>query len=204
LSALHGTGLVLFAFLLGGIPFSYLAGRLSRGVDLRELGSGNLGATNAMREFGWPWGVTVLLLDAAKGWAAVALSLHFAGPGWLTVLVGLSAVLGHSFTPYLGFKGGKGVATSTGVFLTLAPAVTGLALLIFLLAMFTVRRVAVGSLAAATAMPLFILWLHPGEASLLAFGIFIALLIWVRHRSNLLRLFRGEEPRFSLSRKGEH
>ncbi len=204
MSALHVSGLLLAAYLLGGIPFSYLAGRMARGVDLREVGSGNLGATNAMRELGWHWGLGVLLLDAAKGWAAVALALHFAGPGWLTVIAGLAAVLGHSFTPYLGFKGGKGVATSTGVFLTLAPAVTGLALLVFLLAMFTLRRVSVGSLAAATAVPLFILWRRPSETPLLAFGILIALLIWLRHRSNLVRLIHGEEPRFSFSQKREN
>ncbi len=204
MSALQGIGLLIAAYLLGGIPFSYIAGRMARGIDLRQVGSGNLGATNAMRELGWPWGVTVLLLDAAKGWAAVALALHFAGPGWLTVSAGLAAVLGHSYTPYLAFKGGKGVATSTGVFLTLAPAVTGLALLVFLLAMVTVRRVSVGSLAGATAMPLLILWRRPGETSLLAFGILIAFLIWLRHRSNLGRLLKGEEPRFSLSRKGEN
>ena len=115
---------------------------------------------------------------------------------------GLAAILGHSFTPYLGFRGGKGVATSAGVFLRLAPAATGLALAVFLVVMLLGRIVSLASLAAATALPLLLLWRRPDEHVLLGFALLIAVLIWVRHRSNLRRLLRGQEPRLSASRKG--
>lgn len=193
---------LLAAYLIGGIPFSYLAGRMAKGVDLRTVGSGNLGATNAVRELGWGWGLGVLVLDIAKGWVAVALVQAWSGGEWLPVLAGLAAIIGHSFTPYLGLRGGKGVATSAGVFLRLAPAATGLALVVFLVVVLATRWVSVASLAGATAIPLLILWLQPGNMPLLSFGLLVALLIWLRHRGNLGRLARGEEPRFALGRKG--
>ncbi len=202
MNGLAFSGVLLLAYALGGLPFSYLAGRLAKGVDLRSVGSGNLGATNAIRELGWSWGLAVLLLDAAKGWAAVALAQAWGDAGWLPVLAGLAAIVGHSFTPYLGFKGGKGVATSAGVFLCLAPDVMGMALLVFLTVLLVLRRVSVASLAAATALPLFILLLRPHDGALLLFGLLAALLIWIRHHANLGRLLRGEEPRFSITRKG--
>lgn len=185
-------------YLLGGIPFSYLAGRLARGVDLRTLGSGNLGATNALRELGWRWGVGVLVLDAAKGWAAVALAARLAPGPWWPLAAGLAAVLGHSFTPYLGLRGGKGVATSAGVFLALAPAATLLALAGFVVVLLAGRIVSLASLAAALILPLAVLWRQPSERGLLVFALGAAVLIWVRHRGNLARLARGEEPRFRL------
>ena len=197
-----GIALLIASYLTGGIPFSYLAGRISRDIDLREVGSGNLGATNAIRELGWGWGVAVLILDAAKGYLAIYLALAFATGGVWPVLAGLAAILGHSFTPYLGFKGGKGVATSAGVILCLAPAAFGIALAIFLMVTMVTRYVSVGSLAAATAMPLLILWRRPGEHALLAFAVLVAILIWFRHRTNLSRLSRGEESPINLGRRG--
>ncbi|MCB1162467.1 MAG: glycerol-3-phosphate 1-O-acyltransferase PlsY [Candidatus Krumholzibacteriia bacterium] len=202
---LASVGLLLAAYLLGGISFSYLAGRMARGVDLRDVGSGNLGATNVVRHLGWGWGVGVFALDILKGWVAVALAQRLGPPSaaaWLPVAAGLAAILGHSFTPYLGFRGGKGVATSAGVFLRLAPAATGLALAVFLVVMLLGRIVSLASLAAATALPLLLLWRRPDEHVLLGFALLIAVLIWVRHRSNLRRLLRGQEPRLSASRKG--
>jgi len=199
-----GFALLLLAALVGGIPFGYLAGRLVKGVDLRRVGSGNLGATNAIRQLGWGWGLAVFGLDVLKGWVAVALAQRLGGqgPSWLPLAAGFAAILGHSFTPYLGFRGGKGVATSAGVFLRLAPAATGLTLLVFAVVVLASRTVSLSSLTAATAMPLFILWRQPGDRPLLGFAIVIALLIWIRHRANLRRLLRGEEPRFGRPRKG--
>ncbi len=202
MEALRNLLIVLGAYLLGGIPFSYLAGRLARGVDLRELGSGNLGATNVFRQIGPAWGVAVFLLDLAKGWLAAAIAAFLVGPGLVPVLAGLAAILGHSLTPYLRFRGGKGVATSAGVFLYLAPSATGVAFLVFLVVAMTIRIVSVGSLAAALALPIAVRLLQPGEYWLFWFTLLVALWVWIRHRSNLARLFRGEEPRFSLSREG--
>lgn len=199
-----GFALLVLAYLVGGIPFGYLAGRLVKGVDLRRVGSGNLGATNAIRQLGWGWGLAVFGLDVLKGWVAVALAQRLGGqgPSWLPLAAGLAAILGHSFTPYLGFRGGKGVATSAGVFLRLAPAATGLTLLVFAVVVLASRTVSLSSLTAATAMPLFIAWRQPGDRPLLGFAIVIALFIWIRHRANLRRLLRGEEPRFGRPRKG--
>lgn len=199
-----GFALLVLAYLVGGIPFGYLAGRLVKGVDLRRVGSGNLGATNAIRQLGWGWGVGVFGLDLFKGWLAVGLAqrLGAASPAWLPLAAGLAAILGHSFTPYLGFRGGKGVATSAGVFLRLAPVATGLTLLVFAVVVLASRIVSLSSLTAATAMPLFLFWRQPGDRLLLGFALVIALLIWIRHRANLRRLLRGEEPRFGGPRKG--
>jgi glycerol-3-phosphate acyltransferase PlsY len=195
---------LLGAYLLGGIPFGYLAGRLVAGVDLRQVGSGNLGATNAIRQLGWGWGAAVFGLDLLKGWAAVALAQRVgAGAGgWLPVAAGLAAVLGHSFTPFLGFKGGKGVATSAGVFLRLAPLATGLALLIFAAVMLSSRIVSLSSLTATTALPLLLLWRQPDEPLLQGFAVLLVLFIWIRHRANLRRLLRGQEPRLGGPRQG--
>lgn len=196
--------LLALATLVGGIPFGYLAGRLVKGVDLRRVGSGNLGATNAIRQLGWGWGIAVFGLDLFKGWLAVGLAQRLGGevPSWLPLAAGLAAILGHSFTPYLGFRGGKGVATSAGVFLRLAPVATGLTLLVFAVVVLASRIVSLSSLTAATAMPLFLLWRQPGDRPLFGFALLIALLIWIRHRANLRRLLRGEEPRFGGPRKG--
>ncbi len=196
--------LLVGAYLLGGIPFGYLAGRLVAGVDLRQVGSGNLGATNAIRQLGWGWGATVFGLDLLKGWVAVALAQRYGASAgaWLPVAAGLAAILGHSFTPYLGGRGGKGVATSAGVFLRLAPVPTGLALLCFLAVMLLFRIVSLSSLAATTALPLLLVWRQPDQPLLLGFALLIALFIWIRHRGNLRRLLRGEEPRLGGPTRG--
>jgi glycerol-3-phosphate acyltransferase PlsY len=202
MSALSWILVLLGAYLLGGISFSYVAGRLARGADLRRLGSGNLGATNVIRQIGWSWGLAVLALDLAKGYVAVAAAERILGAGPGPLLAGLAAILGHSFTPYLGFKGGKGVATSAGVFLRLAPGATGLALAVFLAVLLSFRMVSVASLMAALSLPLAVLLLREGDELLLALTLLAALLIWIRHRSNIARILRGEEPRFHLSRQG--
>ncbi|MCP4548817.1 MAG: glycerol-3-phosphate 1-O-acyltransferase PlsY [bacterium] len=192
---------ILLGYLLGGIPYSYLIGRTVRDIDLRRVGSGNLGATNTFREIGARWGVLVMILDAAKGWLAVWLGSLIVGPGLAPVLAGLAAILGHSFTPYLRFKGGKGVATSAGVFICLAPVATGLAVLVFAVLLVTCRYVSVASMAASLSLPLLILWRDPLNRSVQALALLVTLLIWIRHRTNIVRLVQGTENRFELSRK---
>ncbi len=193
---------ILIAYLIGGISFSYLVGKMVRGVDLRTIGSGNLGATNVFRQIGARWGIAVMLLDLAKGIAAVMVGRWLVGPGNGPLLAGLAAIVGHSFTPFLGFRGGKSVATSAGVFFSLAPIATGLALFVFVVTTLASRMISVGSLLAALALPFAILWRHAENRLLIACSLLVTLLIWVRHRSNMARILKGEEARFSFSKEG--
>lgn len=190
--------LVLFvSYLLGSIPVGYLYGRL-RGVDIRTVGSRNVGATNVMRTFGTPAGVLVMLLDAAKGFAAVFILTRFtayADSDLIRVGGGLAAIFGHTFTVFLGFKGGKGVATSLGVFLALAPVATAVALVPFVLMVALTKYISAGSLTAAILFPVLV-WLA-GEAgqyqAVFILSLVVALVIILRHRANLGRIWHGTE-----------
>jgi glycerol-3-phosphate acyltransferase PlsY len=184
------------AFLLGGIPFSHAIARL-RGVDLRSVGSGNIGATNLTRAFGYGVGAVGLFLDAAKGTAAVLLPgvvLGAQSTPAIRAMAGILAVLGHAFTPFLRFKGGKGVATGAGAFAVLAPLATLLAWAVFMLVVALTRVVALGSVLAALALPVAAQLTGAPRVVTLGAGI-VALFIVVRHRSNLVRLLRGTERR---------
>jgi len=187
---------VLTAFFLGSLPFGqWLA--LARGVDLRKQGSGNTGATNVGRVLGKKWGILVFVLDLGKGWIAVALAKSVGNlPETWSIAVGVFAVLGHVFSPWLGFRGGKGVATSAGILIGLAPWVAlGVALLWFLAFQMS-RTVSVASLCAATAFPLFVFWLMPDQKVFQWISLGMAVLVWFRHRDNLKRLLQGKENRF--------
>jgi glycerol-3-phosphate acyltransferase PlsY len=191
---------ILLAFLLGSIPTGYLVAR-AKGVDIRQHGSGNIGATNVFRTLGKPLGVFVFVIDALKGFAAVWLALRFGGSSaWPGILAAVAVIAGHNYTPWLGFKGGKGIATSAGVLLALMPwAVLIIAVVWFLVFPFS-RYVSLASICAAAALPLAVgaLWFAgcDGNAPLLGFSLVIsALAIW-RHRSNIGRLRNGTEPRF--------
>ena len=187
---------VLIAFFLGSLPFGHWLA-LARGVDLREQGSGNTGATNVGRVLGKKWGIFVFVLDLGKGWIAVALAKSVGNlPETWSVTVGVFAVLGHVFSPWLGFRGGKGVATSAGILIGLAPWVAlGVALVWFLTFQMS-RTVSVASLCAATAFPLFVFWLMPEQKVFQWISIGMTVLVWFRHRDNLKRLFQGKENRF--------
>jgi glycerol-3-phosphate acyltransferase PlsY len=192
---------VLAAFFIGSLPFGYWLGLL-RGVDLRKQGSGNTGATNVGRVLGKKWGFFVFVLDLGKGWIAVALAKSV---GNLTVTwavtVGVFAVLGHVFSPWLGFRGGKGVATSAGILIGLVPWVALGVALIWLLTFQMSRTVSVASLCAATAFPLFVFWLTPEQKVFQWISIGMTLLVWFRHRDNVKRLLQGKENRFVKSEK---
>ncbi|MEE9293144.1 MAG: glycerol-3-phosphate 1-O-acyltransferase PlsY [Acidobacteriota bacterium] len=188
------------AFSLGAIPFSWIIGRILQGVDIRSTGSGNVGATNLARAIGFGPGVAALLLDAAKGVAAVLFARWMAGTGqevsWLPALTGALAVIGHNFTPFLRFKGGKGVATGAGVFGALAPLALVTAVVVFLSIVLTSRLVSLGSVAAAAALPLAVLLIYDSTpVTVAAFG--VAALVVLRHRGNLLRIRRGTEDRIT-------
>jgi len=191
------------AYLLGSLPFAIWTGKVFFGIDIREHGSGNAGATNVMRVLGPRAGVPVLILDMMKGWAAVALSYFqssFTGgeEGWmlLRIILGVLAVIGHIYPLFAGFRGGKGVATIAGVGLALHPPATLLALLVFILVLLLFKYVSLGSVAAGIAFPLFVL-LYPGSPylSMKIFSIIAALLLLYTHRSNLSRLWKGEEKK---------
>jgi len=187
-------------FLLGSLPSGYWLA-LSRGVDIRKKGSGNIGATNVGRILGREWGYLIFALDALKGWLAVWLAGEFlqAGDTW-TVLTGMAAVAGHVFSPWLNFKGGKGVATSAGVLLGLAPAVLIWTAAIWGISFAVKKIVSVSSLAAVAAFPFLVMWLEPGRPGLLVAAWALAALVWYRHRDNLQRLVQGKENGFSKSK----
>jgi glycerol-3-phosphate acyltransferase PlsY len=187
---------VIAGFLLGALPFSFILGKLFRGIDIRKEGSGNPGATNALRVLGKPLGFTTLLLDIGKGWAAVEFAIHAMRINyeWGLVLAGLAAVLGHIFTPFLNFKGGKGVATTFGIFLAFTPMATFATILVFLVTVTLSRYVSLGSILSAICFPIFIYCFnrHPLYIILATvLGIFI---IW-RHRTNIQRLKNGTESK---------
>ncbi|NBQ65299.1 MAG: glycerol-3-phosphate 1-O-acyltransferase [Verrucomicrobia bacterium] len=195
-------GFLLFGagFLIGSIPFGAWIAR-SQGVDIQKRGSGNIGATNVGRVLGKKWGYLVFLLDALKGWFAVWLAAEFLQAGdAASVLTGVAAVAGHVFSPWLNFKGGKGVATSAGVLLGLAPVVLIWTAAIWGFSFFVKRIVSVSSLLAATSFPFLVLWLEPGRQALLAAAFALAGLVWYRHRDNLQRLVRGTENGFEKKR----
>lgn len=194
-------GTLVLAFLIGAIPFSFLLARLLSGVDIRTEGSGNIGATNLARTMG-PWaGGAGLLLDVAKGVAAVLLAraVKNAVPGGnLEVLAGGAAIVGHIYTPFLAFKGGKGVATGAGVFGLLAPWATLAALGVFIAATFLSRMVSLGSMLAAAALPI-AAYLLGDSGAVCGLAALVALLVVARHRANLTRILRGEERRWGVT-----
>jgi acyl phosphate:glycerol-3-phosphate acyltransferase len=192
---------VVASYLLGATPTAYLAGRLVRGIDLREHGSKNLGATNVYRVLGWRWAIPVALVDIAKGAIPVALFGRWAAGGpWLAVGLGIAAVLGHVFSPFVGFKGGKGVATALGVFLALAPVAVLIAVPVWGGSLWLTGYVSLSSLVAAASFPVWVKLTAPGAVSAFWASIALAVLIVYSHRANLQRLLAGTENRFHTRR----
>lgn len=193
--------LLLAAYLLGATPTSYIVGRLVRGIDLRQHGSGNLGATNAFRVLGWKAATPIFILDIAKGYVPVALFPRLDGSeaiGW-ALAYGTAAIIGHMFSVYVGFRGGKGVATSAGVFLALAPfAVLG-GLVVWATLVFVTGYVSLASIAAAAVLPLFVLFTG-APRPVVVFALLLGLFVIYAHRANIGRLRRGEEHRFGRPR----
>jgi glycerol-3-phosphate acyltransferase PlsY len=189
------------AYLLGSIPTSVWLGRAIKGVDLREEGSGNAGATNAFRVLGKPIGSAVLLLDMLKGFLAVNLTLlqDEIAPeteGWmiLKISLGLLAVVGHIFPVFAGFRGGKGVATITGVALAIHPFAALAAMGVYLLVFLLTRISAMGSLLAVLTYPVWIIWVFSSDyLTIRIFSLVVVMLVLITHRSNIRRLIQGEE-----------
>jgi acyl phosphate:glycerol-3-phosphate acyltransferase len=189
---------LLASYLLGAIPTSYLAARAFRGIDLREHGSRNLGATNLYRVLGWRFALPVGLFDAAKGLIPVLVFAPRVSSSELFALVcGLMAVLGHVFSVFVRFRGGKGVATAAGVMLGLTPAAMGLALAVWIVVVYCTGYVSLGSIAGAAIFPVAVLLLDPPSVRLVRWldvGV-AAAIIWL-HRGNIKRLLNGTENRF--------
>ncbi len=183
---------VVLSYLLGSIPTGLWLGKALRGVDIREHGSKNIGATNTMRVLGKGWGGVALLGDALKGVAAVLLGMRLGAWEHMPLVCGLIAILGHGFPIYLRFKGGKGVATSTGVFLTLAPIATLIAMAAFATVVGATRMVSAGSITAAIVLAATV-WITPHGLPLRLVILAVALFVIVKHRTNIQRIIRGEE-----------
>ena len=194
--------LLAIAYLLGSIPFGYLLVRVFRKQDIRSTGSGNIGATNVVRSGAKGLGILTLLLDLGKASLAVLVAAHFAprtlnGPSDLMVGAAVAAVLGHVFPVWLGFRGGKGVASALGALLVLVPSVALAALGVFLLVVLTTRFVSLASIAAAALIPVFaMLFVQDRSPVYLGGIIFLALLVIVKHHANIRRLLAGRESRF--------
>lgn len=207
-SSMSAFEIAVAAYLLGSIPFGLILAKLFGGTDVRKQGSGNIGATNVARVVGPLAGVMTLILDAAKGAAAVLLAERVSNTSatWM-MIAAIAALLGHCFPVWLKFKGGKGVATAAGVFLALSPLAFLVAILLFVVVVLFWRYVSLGSISAAAAIPLLIYFLWaPGHAPPLTvtFGsLAIALLVVYKHGSNIQRLVHGLEPKFSFERKKE-
>lgn len=188
---------LIASYLLGSIPTSYLTVRLLRGQDLRTLGSGNLGATNLFRVLGWKFAIPVGLFDMMKGAVPVLVFAPRAGgTDMAAILLGLAAIAGHVFSVFVGFKGGKGVATGAGVVLGLAPWAFLTALAIWAIVVKATGYVSLGSIVASGTLPLAVYVLHPERRPLLwVFG-GLAAAILLLHRANIRRLLAGTENRF--------
>ena len=200
----------LIAYLLGSIPTGFLVAK-ARGVDIRTVGSGNIGATNVFRILGTPAGVFVLLADAAKGWVAVFLVARWMA-GWLYPEAGLTArewfalvaavgaILGHNYTCWLHFKGGKGIATSAGVLLALVPIPLLVILAVWIVVFAFSRYVSLASMAAAFALP-FAAWVFAESRTIIVVTAVLAALAIYKHKANIKRLLAGTENRISVKKK---
>jgi len=193
---INGSAVLIIAYLLGAIPFGYLMVKRAHGTDIRSVGSGNIGATNVYRKSRGA-GIATLILDGAKGYVAVLVA------AWLTddirwqAMAAVAAIVGHMFTVFLSFKGGKGVATACGAYLALSPQAVGLTLVIFLAIAALTRYVSLASVVAAMAFPLLVyLWGQPNE--ILGTAIIGAVLIVAKHHKNIHRLLSGTENKFAL------
>jgi glycerol-3-phosphate acyltransferase PlsY len=195
-SPLQAAGLVIAAYLLGSISPSLLLGRLVRGIDLREHGSGNLGATNAFRVLGKGLGTAVLVADLLKGFLPVLVARVAGGP-WLTVLVALAALTGHTYSIWLRGKGGKGVATGAGALLAMMPLIVLLQILIWGLVFLATGYVSLASLAATLILPVLTMLTAQPLAYIVFSFVGAAVVVWA-HRSNVVRLVRGTERRVTF------
>jgi glycerol-3-phosphate acyltransferase PlsY len=203
---------IVLAYLAGSIPTSVWVGKLFYGVDVRQKGSGNAGATNTMRVLGLKAGIPVIIVDILKGWFAVYLA-HFFHRGLVTpdqltvfrIILGSAAVIGHVFPAFAGFRGGKGVATLLGVGIALYPLASVMAVTIFILIFIITGYVSLSSIIAAVTFPVIdiVILHHQSSIPLIVLAIAVGVFIPVTHRKNIKRLLQGEEKKFTLKKKDD-
>jgi len=217
LQAVHFTVVLILSYLLGSLPSSIIIGKLIFKRDIRQFGSGNAGGTNAVRVFGWPAGIAVIFIDIAKGACAVlfiaqlplfgSLEIGLLSADGTALAAGIAAVVGHIWTVFAEFRGGKGVATAAGMIAALYPAGFSATLVIFVAVVLLTGIISVGSLSAAISFPLVLYMLDASGVSmvsplLMGFSIPIAILIVFTHRKNIRRLLKGEEKRLFRKKNG--
>ena len=213
--------IIILSYLIGSIPTSIIVSKLTKGIDIREHGSGNAGGTNVMRVLGWKHGVFVIILDALKGVLAVIVvaRLHYGSMPFqnltpfddftlVQIIAGISAVIGHIWTVFAGFRGGKGIATALGMLLMIVTTDMLIAVGVFVVVVTVSRYVSLGSILAAIAVPLTLIVREnifnvdiPGYHTLLPFVIAVALLVVFTHRKNVVRLINGNENKLSFAKK---
>ncbi len=211
--------IIVFAYLVGSIPTGIIFGKIVKGIDIREHGSGNAGGTNVFRLLGWKYGVMTIVLDATKGAIAVLLIARlylgsFPFPNYtpfddftlIQIIAGIVAVLGHIWTVFAGFRGGKGIATALGFLITIITVDMLLALAVFAVVVIVSRYISLGSLSAAFSIPVIMVIREnvfnahiTGYTTVLPFVVFMALLVLYTHRANVVRLMKGNERKISLS-----
>jgi acyl phosphate:glycerol-3-phosphate acyltransferase len=191
-------GVLIGSYLLGSLPFGLWVAHYWKGVDIRTLGSGNIGSTNVGRICGPVAGGVVFAFDVLKGLLPPFVAQYFGLASHWHVLAAFLAIIGHNYSIWLGFKGGKGIATSLGALLGVAPAVGGIAFAIFLLEYVTVRYVSLGSLLAAVSLPFLMSVFYPNDKYRLCFGLVACVMAFYKHRANIQRLRTGTEPKVSM------
>ncbi|MCD4818246.1 MAG: glycerol-3-phosphate 1-O-acyltransferase PlsY [Candidatus Cloacimonetes bacterium] len=197
---------VLIAYILGSFPTSFIMGKVVKGIDIRDFGSGNVGATNALRILGTKYGVSALVIDMFKGFIAIFIGkLIIKEPSNLIlILIGLAAILGHIFTIFLKFKGGKGVATSAGVFLALTPIAFSIAFIVFILIVAISKYVSLGSILASLVLLIAEIVINLknsfADIEVLIMTIVIAFFVIIRHKANIIRLKNGNENKISFKK----
>ncbi len=198
--------IILLSYLVGSIPTSIILSKTLKGIDIRDYGSGNAGGTNAIRVLGWKIGAAVMIIDVLKGVIAtifisqIRVDVPSLQPEMIKIVAGLMAVIGHIWTIFAGFHGGKGVGTGAGMLISLYPVAALICIAVFIIVLVTVRMVSVSSMSAAIALPIVLLilknvFMRPVSDVLLYFSFFIAILIVFTHRSNIVRIYRGKENR---------
>ncbi len=215
------TTIIILSYLAGSIPTSIIISKLTRGIDIREHGSGNAGGTNVMRVLGWKQGLLVILLDALKGAFAVVViaRLHYGGLPFqnvspfddftlVQIIAGIAAVIGHIWTVFAGFRGGKGIATALGMLIMIVTVDMLVALGIFIVVVTISRYVSLGSILAALSVPLTLIIREnifhdhiQSYSTLLPFVVAVSLLVVFTHRKNVMRLLNGTESKFSFKKK---
>ncbi|MEX0690251.1 MAG: glycerol-3-phosphate 1-O-acyltransferase PlsY [Gemmatimonadales bacterium] len=198
---ISSVGLIALSYLIGAIPTSYLVGRVSRGIDLRQHGSGNLGATNAFRVLGWQIAIPVGMVDLAKGALPVVVLAPIVSPEpWAAFAVGGAAVVGHVYSVFMRFRGGKGVATAAGVVLAIAPLALFVAFVAWVTILLLTGYVSLASMTAAVLFPILAWWIGTTNPHLIVVSIGMAGFVLWTHRANIGRLMAGNESRFGRRR----